>query len=96
METAPSVDLAAIRERVTKLIALALNNPSETEAAAAALKACALIREHQLLDPPAVATTPHVPEPDFVDFMRRQQQAQQNAYGDIFGWANSQFKKSAP
>lgn len=94
-ETARVIDLSPIREKVTKLIALALNNPSQEEAAAAALKACALIREHGLLDMPVVqcapGTPPQEPPSDLFNFMRRQQQAQQNAYWDI--WSNEFSQK---
>lgn len=41
------------RDRVEKLVALALNNPSEHEAASAALAACRLIREYKMLESPS-------------------------------------------
>lgn len=56
---------------VEKLIALALNNPSEEEAKSAALKAVSLIHEHSLPvgagspDPIRVGRRTYTPDPEF-------------------------------
>lgn len=72
------------RERVEKLMRLALKNPNVEEARSAAMKAVELIDRHKLLDaaPPFVPTPPVVPSPSDIEEAGRQYMWQRNARAD--------------
>lgn len=81
-----------IRERIEKLLALALNNPNEHEAAAAALAACRLIHEHKALAAAApTVVSPYLPPQPNSDFTTDEQalrdaQAKYAQYASNWSW----------
>lgn len=78
---------AKLLDRITKLLRLATNNPSEEEARTAALQAAKLIVEHKFVigreAPRATAPSPSPRPPsnaDIVELLRRQAEATRRQY----------------